>query len=92
MNTPNKRASAIGIALAIRLVLPVPDASVDQPDRQQVAYSYAGVAAGNPVVASPDIVTIEATFRRAVTLEATVRRSVGLDATLRREIAIDVER
>lgn len=45
MNTASKRASAIGIGLAIRLVLPVPDASVDQPDRQHVAYSYAGISA-----------------------------------------------
>lgn len=45
MNTTNKRASAIGIGLAIRLVLPVPDASIAQADRQQVAYSYAGIRA-----------------------------------------------
>lgn len=44
MNTPNKRASAIGIALAFRLVLPVPDGTVDTPDRPHVAYSYAGIA------------------------------------------------
>lgn len=49
MNTPNKRASAIGIGLAIRLILPIPDASVDQPDRQQVAYSYAGIQAASPI-------------------------------------------
>lgn len=45
VDTRNKRASAIGIGLALRLVLPAPDASVDQPDRQQVSYSYAGISA-----------------------------------------------
>jgi len=50
MNTPNRRASAIGIGLAIRLVLPVPDGTIEASDRQQVAYSYAGIAAATPLV------------------------------------------
>lgn len=45
MDTRNKRASAIGIGLAFRLVLPLPDAVVDQIDRPQVAYSYVGISA-----------------------------------------------
>jgi hypothetical protein len=49
MNTANKRASAIGIGLALRLVLPIPDATIDAADRQQVAYSYAGIQAANPI-------------------------------------------
>lgn len=49
MNTPNKRASAIGIGLAIRLVLPISDGTIDQSDRQQTAYSYAGITAASPV-------------------------------------------
>lgn len=49
MNTPSKRASAIGIGLAVRLVLPVPDGAVEAGDRQHVAYCYAG-GAGAPVV------------------------------------------
>ncbi len=49
MNTANKRASAIGIGLAIRLVLPIPDSTIDQADRQQVAYSYAGIPAASPI-------------------------------------------
>lgn len=49
MNTPNKRASAIGIGLAIRLVLPIPDGAIGPADRQHVAYSYAGIQAANPI-------------------------------------------
>lgn len=46
MNTRNKRASALGVGLAALVVLPVPDGSVDQPDRQQVTAVYAGMPAG----------------------------------------------
>jgi hypothetical protein len=45
MNTRNKRASALGIGLAALVVLPAPDATIAQADRQQVAYSYAGISA-----------------------------------------------
>lgn len=50
MDTRNKRASALGIALAFRLALPAPDATIDQADRQDVAYSYAGISATEPFV------------------------------------------
>lgn len=46
MDTPSKRASAIGVALPTRLVLPIPDGSVEAGDRQNVAYCYAGIVAG----------------------------------------------
>ena len=45
MNTRNKRASAIGLGLAALVVLPAPDGSSDQPDRQQVALCYSGISA-----------------------------------------------
>lgn len=50
LDTRNKRASAIGIGLALRLVLPSPDGAVGGPDRQQVAYSYAGISAAELAV------------------------------------------
>lgn len=55
MNTANKRASAIGFGLAIRLVLPIPDGTIDQADQQDVAYSYAGILATAPVVVVPPV-------------------------------------
>ncbi len=52
VDTRSKRASILGLCL-IALTLPLSDGSVDQPDRQHVAFSYAGIAAG-AVVAAPD--------------------------------------
>lgn len=46
MDTRNKRASAVGFALATLLVLPAPDGTVVQADRQHVSYAYAGIDAG----------------------------------------------
>lgn len=45
IDTRSKRASVLGVAI-IALTLPLSDGSVDQPDRQHVAFSYAGIAAG----------------------------------------------
>ncbi len=58
MDTADKRASAIGIALAFRLVLPVPDASVGASDRPHVAYCYAGLTAAAPIPATADVVIL----------------------------------
>lgn len=52
MDTPNKRASVIGLALASLLVLPVPDGGVDRGDRAQLAYSYRGWGATGSVTGS----------------------------------------
>lgn len=50
VDTRNKRASAIGMAFAALSILPAPDAAVSQADRQQVAYCYAGISAGQLIV------------------------------------------
>jgi hypothetical protein len=48
MDTRNKRASALGIALAFRIVFPNPDGSLAaSADRQQSAYCYAGIDAAS---------------------------------------------
>jgi hypothetical protein len=69
VDTREKRASIIGIGLAAALVLPAPDASVVLGDRQQVAFTYMGIAAGEP---PPSVVAIvlEATARYAPILAA----------------------
>lgn len=48
IDTRDKRASAIGVALPWRSLLPAPDGVLDQGDRQQVALHYRGIAAANP--------------------------------------------
>lgn len=50
INTRNKRASAIGLAFTALSILPAPDGAVSQADRQQVAYTYAGLSAGQLIV------------------------------------------
>jgi hypothetical protein len=45
VDTRNKRASVIGIAAVLAAVLPAPDATVAQADRQHVAYCYSGIEA-----------------------------------------------
>lgn len=44
VDTRDKRASVLGLGLAALLVLPEPG-TIDQPDRQHVAYSYRGIQA-----------------------------------------------
>ncbi len=54
MDSRNKRASALGFALAALVILPAPDATVIQGDRQQVAFSYAGINAGVAIAAADE--------------------------------------
>lgn len=58
VDTRNKRASVLGLTLASLLVLPAPDTAIEQPDRQQIAYCYAGVSAMPPVLATPDAICV----------------------------------
>ncbi len=44
VDTRNKRASILGLALASAIVFPNPDGTIDNPDRQQTAYSYSGIS------------------------------------------------
>lgn len=55
MDTALKRASALNVSSPWRGILPMPDGSVDQVDRQVVPFMYAGItAAGAPAVALND--------------------------------------
>lgn len=42
VDTRNKRASVLGIALAVTLTLPVADGAIAAADRQSLAYCYGG--------------------------------------------------
>lgn len=50
MDTANKRASAVNVRCPWRGILPFPDSSIDQGDRQTVAFMYAGILATAPAV------------------------------------------
>ena len=50
MNTRDKRSSALGLGLAVTLVLPLTDGTVATADRAHTAYSYRGITAGVPVI------------------------------------------
>lgn len=45
MNTPLKRASAMFVTSPWRGILPLPDGTVHQADRQVVAFMYSGISA-----------------------------------------------
>ena len=49
VDTRDKRASALTLVWG-RLVLPLADATVDQGDRQHVAFCYRGIAATSSIV------------------------------------------
>ena len=49
MDSRDKRASAVSVALPWRGLLPVPDGSLNQGDRQQAGLVYRGIAASNVV-------------------------------------------
>lgn len=55
VDTRNKRASAISTTLPWRGLLPAPDGTIDEYDRQQVAFVYAGILAGEPIIVSSAI-------------------------------------
>lgn len=50
MDTRNKRSSAINVGSPWRGMLPAPDGTVAQADRQHAAFLYGGILAGSNVV------------------------------------------
>ena len=52
LDTREKRASGVHVSLPWRGLLPLPDGTVSQADRQQTATFYAGIAAGEVEVAN----------------------------------------
>lgn len=55
IDTENKRRSALG-----RSILPRPDGTIDQADRQHKVWKYAGILAGAPVTTT--VLGMEWTF------------------------------
>lgn len=50
LDTAAKRSSGINVASPWRSRLPFPDGTINQGDRQAVAFMYSGISAGAPVV------------------------------------------
>ena len=46
MDTRDKRASAIHVAMPWRGLLPLPDGALNEGDRQQSAFLYRGISTG----------------------------------------------
>lgn len=82
VDTRNKRASALGVALAVTLTLPAPDGTVGQPDRQHAAYSYAGIEAAEENIGTVADVEVVATAVTSATVTATSVTSADLTATV----------
>lgn len=54
IDTQNRRASCLGLALPFRAVWPNPDGSLaSAADRQHIAYTYPGIATAEPATVSP---------------------------------------
>jgi hypothetical protein len=81
MNTRNKRASALGVTLAALVVLPAPDGTIAQADRQQVAYCYAGISAG-ALVSYDTIVLADITLSAATLADVTLAAATLADVYL----------
>lgn len=76
MNTRSKRASSVGIGLIWLLSPVLPDATLDQGDRQHSAISYSGILASPAVPIVPDLVEGILDFSRTVTGALDFARSV----------------
>lgn len=84
VDTQDKRASVLGFGLAFTLVLPAPG-TIDQPDRQHVAYSYRGIEAEQPSLLPDNIIIGSLTAAQPVrSLSVThAERSIACDQPLR---------
>lgn len=58
IDTRNKRASAIFPLLPFRGMLPAPDGTIGQADRQQVVFLYAGILAAAPAAGIPGVMPL----------------------------------
>jgi hypothetical protein len=81
LDSRDKRASSLGWGLAALLVLPAPG-TLDQPDRQHVAYSYRGIQADEAVLdPAVDLGISTATWQTTATHTATFQTTATHTAT-----------
>ena len=79
IDTRDRRASVLGLALGLALVLPNPDGlALDQGDRQQTAFCYRGISAGVEAIVPADY---SATYQATALYTATWQQSGVYTAT-----------
>lgn len=80
VDTRNKRASVLGTALSITLVLPAPNSAIDVSDRQQLCWTYAGIASSaTPPTAISRIVGLDVYASIPAGLDVYRTARAGLD-------------
>jgi hypothetical protein len=77
LDTRDKRASSIGLGLAALLVLPAPG-TLDQPDRQHVAFSYRGVAASTPITGAAAVIALSGSYDRTIRITGSYDRVIQI--------------
>jgi len=82
VNTRNNRASALGLGLAALVVLPAPDGTVDQPDKQHVSFCYAGISA-------QQLVTYDSMSLESVSLSSATLSGISLGAATLTNITLE---
>lgn len=84
VDTRDKRASALKVAMPWRSMLPLPDgAALNQGDRQHVAFLYRGIAASAVTVATLVVLGAEELLQTRIGAEE-LRRSRTCGEELRR--------
>jgi len=67
MDTAAKRSSALNAFSPVVQVLPSPDGTIDQGDRQTVGFSYAGILAAELIFAArPFAIVVDIVFANIV--------------------------
>lgn len=74
LDSASKRSSAVNVGSPWRARLPFPDGTIDQGDRQAVAFMYSGILAGAAVAIEDFLGRLEYTMPRS-RLEYTIPRS-----------------
>lgn len=91
IDTRDRRASCVGLALAFRIVLPVADGGLDAGDRQHTAYTYRGIAAGVPEREAFATIFLMARHTTSIRLRAVHRASLRLTARSTTTIRLEAE-
>jgi hypothetical protein len=63
IDTANKRYSACWVGLPWRGILPFPDGTIDQADRQHIAFLYSGILASGVTPSTGDLISLKVDIR-----------------------------
>ncbi len=80
LDTAAKRSSAVGIAQPYVFLMPTPDGSVSQADRQDIAFSYSGILALSPLIGAISKVLTLFTSLATLTLEPSLSQFTLFDS------------